>query len=146
MTTAPKQSISYDKLGSVKDGFLGHRFVDNDDSVDEIGTDSEHKSEEEDVSTALDPIMDDAADVNNKPLIEALNGNNIAENEDCDINEPADEVDNQLPVGQPKEQKFKTTDVLSTLVLTSQMPEFTSPTKIVQVTMAQILCSCAGIC
>ena len=145
MTAAPKQSISYGKLGSVKDSFLGHRFVDNDDNVDEIGTDSEHKSEE-DVSTALDPIMDDAADVNNKPLIEALNGNNIAENEDCDINEPADEVDNQLPVGQPKEQKFKITDVLSTLVLTSQMPEFTRPTKIVQVTMAQILCSCAGIC
>ena len=115
MTTPPKQSISYDKLGSVKDSFLGHRFVDNDDSVHEIGTNSEHKSEEEDVSTALDLIMDD-------------------------------EVDNQLPVGQPKEQKFKTTDVLSTLVLTSQMPEFTSPTKIVQVTMAQILCSCAGIC
>lgn len=50
------------------------------------------------------------ADTDNEALIEVLIGDHIAENEDRDGNEHADEVENQLPIEQPKKQKFKNLD------------------------------------
>ena len=41
---------------------------------------------------------------------QVFNGNGIAENEDRDGNEPADKVNNQLPLEQKKNQKFKNLD------------------------------------
>lgn len=64
----------------------------------------------EDTDTALESIVDGAADTDNEALIEVLSGDHIAENEDRDGNEPADEVENQLPIEQPKKQKFKNLD------------------------------------
>ena len=64
----------------------------------------------EDTDTALESIVDGAADTGNEAVFEVLSGDHIAENEDRDGNEPADEVENQLPIEQPKKQKFKNLD------------------------------------
>ena len=119
MATAPKRKyISknnqeqllrafYDNLGNDEDSLLRLRFADEDDNDVESGTDSEEGSEGEDT---LESIVNDAADADSEPLIEAFNGDDIAENEDRDNNEAADEVENQLSIEQPNRQKFKNLD------------------------------------
>lgn len=56
--------------------------------------------------------MDDSADANFVPLVEACNDDVIAESEDFDDTELADEVNNQLLIEQPKQQKYKNVDEL----------------------------------
>ena len=102
--------VFYDNFRSDKDSFLWHRFIDEDDNDVESGTNLEEESVREDTDTALESIVDGAADTDNEALIEVLSGDHIAENEDRDGNEPADEVENQLPIEQPKKQKFKNLD------------------------------------
>ena len=62
--------------------------------------------------TASEPIIDDSADANFVPLAEACNDDVIAESEDFDDTELADEVNNQLLIEQPKQQKYKNVDEL----------------------------------
>ena len=58
----------------------------------------------------MELILDSATDTDNEPLVEAFNGDDIAENDHRDDNEPADKVDYQLPIEQPKKQKLKNLD------------------------------------
>ena len=102
--------VFYDNFRSDKDSFLWHRFIDEDDNDVESGTNLGKESVREDTDTALESIVDGAADTDNEALIEVLSGDHIAENEDRDGNEPADEVENEFPIEQPKKQKFKNLD------------------------------------
>ena len=53
----------------------------------------------------MEPIVDDAADANNEPVVEVLNDDDITENEYRHYNDPADKVDNQLSIEQPKKKR-----------------------------------------
>ena len=49
-----------------------------------LHTDLEEESVREDASTALELIVNDAADANNELLVEAFRGDDIVENKACD--------------------------------------------------------------
>ena len=96
--------------GKDEDSFLGHRFVDEGYSYVESGTNLEEESEGKDNNTALELIMDNTTYADNEALVETFNGDDLAEHEDRDDNEPPDEVNNKLPIEQPGKQKFKNLD------------------------------------
>ena len=62
----------YDNPGNDEASFLGHRFLDEDDSDVENGTNLEKESEGEDADTALELIVNDVAVADNAPLVKAL--------------------------------------------------------------------------
>ena len=99
-----------DNLGNHENTFLGHKFKHKDGSIVESGTNLEQESDGEDGDNALELIVDSATDTDNEPLVEAFNGDDIAENDHRDDNEPADKVDYQLPIEQSKKQKLKNLD------------------------------------
>ena len=78
MTVVPKRKYTsknnqeqllqafYDNLRNDEDSLFGHRFVDNDDSYVESGTNLEEESERERTNAGLEPIMDDAAGADNE--------------------------------------------------------------------------------
>lgn len=83
--------------------FFGHRFVKEGDSDVECGTSLDEESDGEVIGTVLEPILD----FDFEPPAEAFSGDDIVENDDCDNNEPEDEVDNLFGIKKAKETKLK---------------------------------------